>query len=164
MSLCQKAPSAKRCIKTCTCLPGLHLRRICQKAPSAKRCIKTRGQSGCHLQAQGGQKAPSAKRCIKTLATQGRNDYTLQVRKHRAPKGALRRPWLRASCSTRPGGQKAPSAKRCIKTLYPRAPQVQAYPSQKAPSAKRCIKTCGDASLVFDVFLRSESTERQKVH
>ena len=39
--MCQKAPSAKRCIKTSI---GTHkgvFRCRCQKAPSAKRCIKT---------------------------------------------------------------------------------------------------------------------------
>ena len=61
----QKAPSAKRCIKTV----GVHLVEVPvvrrQKAPSAKRCIKTRRcavrGSRCWR-----QKAPSAKRCIKT--------------------------------------------------------------------------------------------------
>ena len=61
----QKAPSAKRCIKTNVTI-GSSLRSACQKAPSAKRCIKTdtiryaRATSSC-------QKAPSAKRCIKTI-------------------------------------------------------------------------------------------------
>ena len=35
--------------------------------------------------------------------------------------------------------------------------------SQKAPSAKRCIKTCSELCLGV-VVVRSESTERQKVH
>ena len=63
-----------------------------------------------------------------------------QVRKHRAPKGALRHAYL------------------CIA-----ADDVVA--GQKAPSAKRCIKTGGFASSVELVLVRrSESTERQKVH
>ena len=38
----QKAPSAKRCIKTHAVQSGFTvLLRECQKAPSAKRCIKT---------------------------------------------------------------------------------------------------------------------------
>ena len=93
----QKAPSAKRCIKTSLLdLPELAILRLGQKAPSAKRCIKTTGGALlCHAQLTS-QKAPSAKRCIKT--TTGRTDRasTTSVRKHRAPKGALR------PASTRP--------------------------------------------------------------
>ena len=62
-------------------------------------------------------------------------------RKHRAPKGALRRTlvttWHRNLFSSR----KAPSAKRCIKTCGNPMYGYFSIPSQKAPSAKRCIKT-----------------------
>ena len=65
---------------------------------------------------------------------------TDNVRKHRAPNGALRRLDNRAARVQSPAGQKAPSAKRCIKTA-----RIASWPniflSQKAPSAKRCIKT-----------------------
>ena len=37
-----------------------------------------------------GQKAPSAKRCIKTSGASGGDPAFGGVRKHRAPKGALR--------------------------------------------------------------------------
>ena len=37
-----------------------------------------------------GQKAPSAKRCIKTHKRYSLESDALTVRKHRAPKGALR--------------------------------------------------------------------------
>ena len=63
------------------------------------------------------------------------------VRKHRAPKGALRHTpsveqFDHSSC------QKAPSAKRCIKTVQNHLPgKIRKRPRQKAPSAKRCIKT-----------------------
>ena len=62
----QKAPSAKRCIKTFKrrvfVMAGLG-----QKAPSAKRCIKTCDLLGAVAEDVAlGQKAPSAKRCIKT--------------------------------------------------------------------------------------------------
>ena len=85
----QKAPSAKRCIKTAKmpsttqtifarkhrapkgALRPFQVRSrpetplIRQKAPSAKRCIKTRkSRSAPRI---GYQKAPSAKRCIKLL-------------------------------------------------------------------------------------------------
>ena len=64
------------------------------------------------------------------------------VRKHRAPKGALRQarshcPLLRVST-----GQRAPSAKRCIKTPCRSSDNGNTIFRQKAPSAKRCIKTC----------------------
>ncbi|ERH26218.1 hypothetical protein HMPREF1980_01631 [Actinomyces sp. oral taxon 172 str. F0311] len=39
-----------------------------QKAPSAKRCIKTHVLNTWHMFSVSGQKAPSAKRCIKTRA------------------------------------------------------------------------------------------------
>ena len=60
-----------------------------------------------------------------------------RVRKHRAPKGALR---LRSLLDHR-----------------------RAVTGQKAPSAKRCIKTCGWKPSRSAHSL-SESTERQKVH
>ena len=112
----QKAPSAKRCIKTeiPRCIASLRIRvrkhrapkgalrrhavhcctvlDVSQKAPSAKRCIKT----GCSTSSARGscgprQKAPSAKRCIKTGNRLPDDKTDRLVRKHRAPKGALRR-------------------------------------------------------------------------
>ena len=61
-----------------------------QKAPSAKRCIKTHVLNTWHMFSVSSQKAPSAKRCIKTLEGDGCLDAPSSVRKHRAPKGALR--------------------------------------------------------------------------
>ena len=87
------------------------------------------------------QKAPSAKRCIKTcLRRRLRSRWPRQVRKHRAPKGALR-----------PSEAKAPTAAP-IKVRKHRAPKGALrqdilrivrdnLEGQKAPSAKRCIKT-----------------------
>ena len=62
-----------------------------QKAPSAKRCIKTKRTALPLTCTPLSQNAPSAKRCIKTGATA--HDKQIphgRVRKHRAPKGALR--------------------------------------------------------------------------
>ena len=39
---------------------------VCQKAPSAKRCIKTASAATHGVAFLESQKAPSAKRCIKT--------------------------------------------------------------------------------------------------
>ena len=88
----QKAPSAKRCIKTRVGGGHVYGDLRSQKAPSAKRCIKTRGlpPRGARLFCLC-QKAPSAKRCIKTREMRGwLTIRTHKVRKHRAPKGALR--------------------------------------------------------------------------
>ena len=88
-----------------------------------------------------GQKAPSAKRCIKTWLTHNaRARRNRWVRKHRAPKGALRNHVEYAIRPIGGNGQKTPSAKRCIKTACGHAGYRQRW-CQKAPSAKRCIKT-----------------------
>ena len=63
-----------------------------------------------------GQKAPSAKRCIKTTPAREPSVNRVFVRKHRAPKGALRLQCL-DDHSVVFARQKAPSAKRCIKTF-----------------------------------------------
>ena len=62
------------------------------------------------------------------------------VRKHRAPKGALRLIIVHVG-GVHVQGQKAPSAKRCIKTHLIGNVLLWDYVSQKASSAKRCIKT-----------------------
>ena len=114
---------------------------MCQKAPSAKRCIKTDAQKKIIELLFAGQKAPSAKRCIKTTPrTMTRQPRRPPVRKHRAPKGALRPSRRDACASLEARRQKAPSAKRCIKTPKDTRKGL-GFESQKAPSAKRCIKT-----------------------
>ena len=136
------------------------------------------------------QKAPSAKRCIKTRQTRARNSSaTTPFRKHRAPKGGLRR-----RRGTRLGRRAAPVRKPRAQKGALRLPPVAGRginpdPCQKAPSAKRCIKTLsgwGRGELVVvvrkhrtpkgalrpneagsgteDRSRASESTERQKVH
>ena len=89
----------------------------------------------------GSQKAPSAKRCIKTSNRAPEFPREPKVRKHRAPKGALRS--LPGRVDTVLVSQKAPSAKRCIKTLS--TSTAACVSRQKAPSAKRCIKTMLDS-------------------
>ena len=138
---CQKAPSAKRCIKTVpqalvgvclTCVVRKHRapkgalrphpsaksvrsRLRSQKAPSAKRCIKTAATSPVRPSNSMCQKAPSAKRCIKTLDEPAVKPEILDVRKHRAPKGALRQNPSPLSELHTPDSQKAPSAKRALR-------------------------------------------------
>ena len=136
---CQKAPSAKRCIKTCGQRRwGLWRARGRQKAPSAKRCIKTPQPRPSPSSLCPCQKAPSAKRCIKTAADPVCRRGRPGVRKHRAPKGALR--------------------------LVAVPHRLIVYVGQKAPSAKRCIKTGSTGRARCRGARRSESTERQKVH
>ena len=143
-----------------------------QKAPSAKRCIKTRESKHTRREHQHRQKAPSAKRCIKTTSPlEPISHRFFSVREHRAPKGALRRKANHLSCQSS-RCQRAPSAKRCIKTRAAQsgslclpvrehrapkgalrnethAPSPAACPHrQKAPSTKRCIKTISIVSSV----------------
>ena len=134
----QKAPSAKSCIKTgqpcsflrepsesesterkrCIKTPSMShcISRVSpgQEAPSAKRCIKTPSRATSRLPSLPGQKVPSAIRCIKTRRL-ARHPHTSPVRKHRAPKGALRLQFP-GKTDTSLYRQKAPSTKRCIKT------------------------------------------------
>ena len=142
---CQKAPSAKRCIKT-TPQPNTTQQAGGQKAPSAKRCIKTWNTWDRVLYAVTSQKAPSAKRCIKTPRKAAGRRTQREVRKRRAPNGALRRD-VENAFTTVVVGQKAPSAKRCIKTRRIHVGRFGRSLRQKAPSAKRCIKTRNSASL-----------------
>ena len=120
------------------------------------------------------QKAPSAKRCIKTRVDERVRTFDVTVRKHRAPKGALRLARAASDQFGRVLSQKAPSAKRCIKTdeealqipvrnkvRKHRAPKGALRPEllgdalphplecQKAPSAKRCIKTVSSMSTAI---------------
>ena len=85
------------------------------------------------------------------------------VRKHRAPKGALRHVHFIALQVRQLHGQKAPSAKRCIKTEN-LVSHSHVLIRQKAQSAKRCIKTVAFAWSCMALVAWLESTERQKVH
>ena len=86
-----------------------------QKAPSAKRCIKTceREAPGSHGHTVRKHRAP--KGAFRRSCDDVRDLTRAIVRKRRAPKGALRlgRSHAGLASSLR---QKAPSAKRCIKT------------------------------------------------
>ena len=138
----QKAPSAKRCIKTsstCSRLPvsslsesterqkvhqdpanmcrGQHKLINRQKAPSAKRCIKTIGLDA-DADIEERQKAPSAKRCIKTRADGGPdsrpNPLSESTERQKVHQDTVDTLLGRPALT----GQKAPSAKRCIKTPW----------------------------------------------
>ena len=156
----QKAPSAKRCIKTVAAVIVETTRRVVRKHRAPKGALRPEW------------------RCARCRFP--------RVRKHRAPKGALRRVTY-SDTNADMSSQKAPSAKRCIKTDFTTSAEGFVR-SQKAPSAKRCIKTAGVQRHVrcprcvrkhrapkgalrrsFCAssrarFSASESTERQKVH
>ena len=86
----QKAPSPKGALRRAGHRIGQGVDRVTgQKAPSAKRRIKTQQRVPRGTWSHGCQKAPSAKKCIKTRLMQLMHRYPY-VRKHRAPKGALR--------------------------------------------------------------------------
>ena len=186
----QKAPSAKRCIKTRS--PGKRLgctQDPVRKHRAPKGALRQEGDSSgdqavsgvrkhrapkgalrrdsrrCGSRCRECQKAPSAKRCIMTARPGRLHVLPQRVRKHRAPKGALRRVGFAIELTQRRAGQKAPSAKRCIKTCNCALCNMNPSLSrQKAPSAKRCIKTRRFARTVDSGMGLSESTERQKVH
>ena len=84
----QKAPSAKRRIKTIQHCPVTWWSPRCQKAPSAKRSIKTLIADALRAPCSFCQKAPSTKRCIKTRQTRSltaagtRSESTEQQKVH----------------------------------------------------------------------------------
>ena len=84
------------------------------------------------------------------------------VRKHRAPKGALR---LQHHAALRRDEfrQKAPSAKRCIKTCDERLFDVAGNLVRKHRAPKGALRRLSRLVDGVDLVL-SESTERQKVH
>ena len=134
-----------------------------QKAPSAKSCIKT-CSSDSFTTVHNGQKAPSAERCIKTWRVSGHMIQCQQVRKHRAPKGALRQVGVFDVLPNLVCVRKHRAPKGALRQGVPRAPMDGSSRSQKAPSAKRCIKTSQGSRTHSEPDYRSESTERQTVH
>ena len=85
-----------------------------QKAPSAKRCIKTGSARQSHSGGRCVRKHRAPKGALR-LQQDKPLAIPLCVRKHRAPNGALRRKPGHCPKYWRTR-QKAPSAKRCIKT------------------------------------------------
>ena len=86
------------------------------------------------------------------------------VRKHRAPKGALRLhiPWFITVPLS--AGQKAPSAKRCIKTPWQELVLDAAMGEVRKHRAPKGALRQGGSYPPNLMVSESESTERQKVH
>ena len=136
----QKAPSAKRCIKTGQVFSHLG-RNLCEvrKHRAPKGALRLAADGGVYMFLPDGQKAPSAKRCIKTgqvFSHLGRN--LCEVRKHRAPKGALRQ-------------------------REPRPSGGSGFPVRKHRAPKGALRLIDVLTGVVDPDV-SENTERQKVH
>ena len=137
-SLCQKAPSAKRCIKTSRFSFVSIAFSFVRKHRAPKGALRPgSGLRGWSVVPR--QKAPSAIRCTKTPEATVAAPAAAPVRKHQAPKGALR-----------------PHGNNFRVSVYLRR--------QKAPSAKRCIKTDSHTRCRRSGYCMSESTERQKMH
>ena len=187
----QKAPSAKRCIKTVefglVLVEPVRVRKHRAPKGALRLASSTRSKSpSCP-----GQRAPSAKRCIKTNRSCRPHTRALaQVRKQRAPKGALRLTNAASSSDSHLLSQKVPSAKRCIKTRRRLQPPNQVRGVRKRRAPKGALRPVVSLACVGVVDHRarkhrapkgaltlhhtrnvqvlnthgSESTERQKVH
>ena len=145
------------------CLRRNHGHDVGQKAPSAKRCIKTQKPPPAPPHTSRVRKHRAPKGALRPRMRRALDTLNMCVRKHRAPKGALRLEGVFHAWGEHFVGQRAPSAKRCIKTRALRRTSARHESSQKAPSAKRCIKTRAPHTS-GPCRVPSESTERQKVH
>ena len=185
----EKAPSAKRCIKTGHLVCVLTGARRCQKAPSAKRCIKTVSDIGVTVLIRRARKHRAPKGALRLLTLIVIQFVYVPARKHRAPKGALRLIGHLGQTVGVAHSQKAPSAKRCIKTSWPptRRTESRAVRKHRAPNGAlrrrdRCRRThhgladvrkhraqkgalrpVNPSRVRLDLRVL-ESTERQKVH
>ena len=113
-----------------------------QKAPSAKRCIKTTRLDMRRTPLAGVRKHRAPNYALRPTSRSGKVRRKPVVRKHRAPNGALRQVLPQRSVVDVVPSQKAPSAKWCIKTKHTMTTAEMPRHRQKVPSAKRCIKTC----------------------
>ena len=114
----QKAPSAKRCIKTTRNGVLAEHFFVVRKHRAPKGALRRDRQGSLTIFQTMRQEAPSAKRCIKTgWRPPSSRDRRCYVRKHRAPNGALRLSLIGYGDPSDAHSQKAPSAKRCIKTV-----------------------------------------------
>ena len=74
--------------------------------------------------------------------------HAAPVRKHRAPNGALRRVRFTAGCLHQFGVRKHRAPNGALRRMAVPSGRSLSFPCQKAPSAKRCIKT-GGLAVVF---------------
>ena len=135
----------------------------CQKAPSTKRRIKTSSSTQPNVNMSGlVRKHRAPKGALRlgfgVVLGVGLGD----VRKHRAPKGALRLSLFFCMANTL-RRQKAPSAKRCIKTRLSRSSLRSRRSVRKHRAPKGALRHLVHRRTHHGHPV-SESTERQKVH
>ena len=136
--------------------------RARQKAPSAKRCIKTENSATAVVKSFKVRKHRAPKGALRRGKGAQVVDVDTSVRKHRAPKGALRRTtwssttWTRSVRKHRaPKGALRQSRNEGSITHRPRVRK------HRAPKGALRLSDAGQrASAQYE----SESTERQKVH
>ena len=109
------------------------------------------------------QKAPSAKRCIKTRPPGDRRRVGWHVRKHRAPKGALRPPAADASPLAWRSVRKHRAPKGALR-LQGGIDELPGGDVRKHRAPKGALRRGDDVHFVSNQVRGSESTERQKVH
>ena len=116
--------------------PRLH----CQKAPSAKRCIKTSCSRRPPCSRRTVRKHRAPKGALRPWVRTPLRSYRFLVRKHRAPKGALRPSTIAGYCVHDFPVRKHRAPKGALRPKLLDLGIIDAR-EQKAPSAKRCIKT-----------------------
>ena len=160
---CQKAPSAKRCIKTGRRRGFWPVERRVRKHRAPKGALRlkkfaTRKHPPFYV-----RKHRAPKGALRPNASHDFRAHSDPVRKHRAPKGALRQAVSASAGMRQPARQKAPSAKRCIKTPCTRRSRRRgaAVRKHRAPNGALRLEI---ARTLVRVLTWSESTERQTVH
>ena len=137
VSASREAPSTIRCIET-WCAPWRGAAPGSREAPSTIRCIET--HSDRKLLFESSREAPSTIRCIETLVLGKHLSVLLDVGKHPAPSGALRRQGvLHDVSSTFPVG-KHPAPSGALRHDRPED-RADGYRRREAPSTIRCIET-----------------------
>ena len=132
----QRAPSAKRCIKTFFPRNFARLLECVRKHRAPNGALRLISQSDAVLADILVRKHRAPKGALRLISQSDAVLADILVRKHRAPKGALR-PDDSTNTRMSPGfGQKAPSAKRCIKTALrgKRAPLRPTVRKHRAPN------------------------------
>ena len=141
------------------------MRYLGQKAPSAKRCIKTERLIPLHARRwYSVRKHRAPKGALRPASPTRHRRCRRSVRKHRAPKGALRLWIVEHTKNEEAKVRKHRAPKGALRPVVSLTIRLGNTVRQKAPSAKRCIKTHVPGRAYQLATGRSESTERQKVH
>ena len=134
-----------------------------QKAPSAKRCIKTDRDRRLHRVDGSVRKHQAQKGALRSNNLAYDLSCGRLVRKHQAPKGALRRDFATIESEEVVEVRTHQASKGALRRTK-EAVKLRTVFRQKAPSAIRRIKTIEIGCLANDGVDESERTEHQKVH